>query len=114
MNEMRLCRTRCFVVLSIFFSKYLVGSSKYIRFYFDRNMSFRLTRSSGENSVRIVDRLMGNLACGYALDDQMATCFDMHFDDLQQLLLINVSWTFLLGNTSGMNMSETRLSSLQH
>ena len=109
MNEMRLCRTRCFVVLSIFFSKYLVGSSKYIRFYFDRNMSFRLTRSSGENSVRIVDRLMGNLACGYALDDEMAKFFD-----IPQLLLINVSWTFLLGNTSGMNMSETRLSSLQH
>ena len=65
-------------------------------------MSFRSTRSSCDDSVPIVDRLMGNLACGYALDDEMAKFFD-----IPQLLLIKVSGMFLVGNTSGMTMTET-------
>ena len=48
------------LILSIFLSKYLVASSKYILFYFDGNMSFRSTRSCCDDSVPIVDRLMGN------------------------------------------------------
>ena len=65
------------LILSIFLSKYLVASSKYILFYFDGNMSLRSTRSCYDNSVAIVDRLIGNLECGYALDDEMVKFFDI-------------------------------------
>jgi len=70
-------------------------------------MSSRSTGSSCDDSVPIVDRLMGNLECGYALDDEMAKFFDTALADLQQLLLIKVSGIFRLGNNSGMNMTET-------
>ena len=70
-------------------------------------MSFRSTRSSGDDSVPIIDRIMGNLACGFVLDNEMAKFFDTPLADLQQLLLIKVSEMFLLGNAPGMNMSET-------
>ena len=65
------------LILTVFLGKYLVASSKYILFYYDGNMSFRSTRSCCDDSVPIVDRLIGNLECGYALDDEMAKFFDI-------------------------------------
>jgi len=94
------------LILSIFLGKYLVASSKYILFYFDGNMSFRSTRSCCDDYVPVVDRLIGNLECGYALEDEMAKFFDIASADLQQLLLIKVSVILLLGDTSSMNMTE--------
>ena len=69
-------------------------------------MSFRSTRSSCDDYVPIVDRLMGNWECGYALDDEIAKFFDTSLAVLQPNS-VDVSGIFLLGNTSGMNMTET-------